>query len=354
MPALPAPAPPEMTQTPMDTASAPAAAAQQQSAVTDEERERTMMQEMQVRHLQSMASELGYVLTSKRSWQVELALSISQRLVNREGAFIYQSAQYHIPGFPLEMAREVLSAALIQKDTKSCVTWKAETMTEVRTLIQGALEHAPAMTGLSKPLQKPSERVIRVLATLIPDMEISWVREGLGREKLYVNFMFVLSDEDGEVHPPKDSKRNEIAFSQRESSEIRREILQDVLQMSQAEKPLGAQYFRQLGMEERATEVEAFLAAPTAPAITAQQVSSRPSRTTRHGEINAVLQVVRTEGKARMWVLVRWEGYHASWEAWRIQGEVGTPLETWEPIANVRNTQAWRDWEVQELLAASH
>ena len=72
MPALPAPAP-EMTQNPMNEASAPELA-EQQSAATDKEceseRMNMMIQEMQVRHLQSMASELGYVLTSKRAWKV--------------------------------------------------------------------------------------------------------------------------------------------------------------------------------------------------------------------------------------------------------------------------------------------
>ena len=28
--------------------------------------------------------------------------------------------------------------------------------------------------------------------------------------------------------------------------------------------------------------------------------------------------------------------YHPSWEAWRISGEVGDPLQTWEEVRNFR------------------
>ena len=40
-------------------------------------------------------------------------------------------------------------------------------------------------------------------------------------------------------------------------------------------------------------------------------------------------------GAARAYYLVEWEGYDPSWEAWRIQGEPGTPLCTWELVVNI-------------------
>ena len=45
--------------------------------------------------------------------------------------------------------------------------------------------------------------------------------------------------------------------------------------------------------------------------------------------------------------VVRWEGYHHSWEQWRIRGLVGTALETWEPRRNVLHSLAREMWEQQ-------
>ena len=50
--------------------------------------------------------------------------------------------------------------------------------------------------------------------------------------------------------------------------------------------------------------------------------------------------------KAR-WFLVRWEGYHPSWEAWRINGQRGERVETWEPLATMQGTQARESWQME-------
>ena len=55
-------------------------------------------------------------------------------------------------------------------------------------------------------------------------------------------------------------------------------------------------------------------------------------------EIEKILQ------EQRGWYLVRWSGYHASWEAWRLSGEVGSPLETWEQLRSLKNTEAMAAW----------
>lgn len=45
--------------------------------------------------------------------------------------------------------------------------------------------------------------------------------------------------------------------------------------------------------------------------------------------------------------LVRWSGYHPSWEAWRLpgRGSVGDPVESWEPAWKLKGTQALIRWE---------
>ena len=45
--------------------------------------------------------------------------------------------------------------------------------------------------------------------------------------------------------------------------------------------------------------------------------------------------------------LVRWAGYEPEWEYERMEGhgQVGDPIETWEPWATVKNTEAYLAWE---------
>ena len=37
--------------------------------------------------------------------------------------------------------------------------------------------------------------------------------------------------------------------------------------------------------------------------------------------------------------------YHPSWDAWRIEGQPGTPLATWEKHKHLKHTEVYQDWE---------
>eukprot|EP00965_Chrysotila_dentata_P201386 6180539-Pleurochrysis_carterae.AAC.3 len=47
----------------------------------------------------------------------------------------------------------------------------------------------------------------------MPPMEVSWIKMEKGRERLYINLMYSLCDEAGELHLPKDDARRELALS---------------------------------------------------------------------------------------------------------------------------------------------
>lgn len=51
--------------------------------------------------------------------------------------------------------------------------------------------------------------------------------------------------------------------------------------------------------------------------------------------------------------LVRWRGYHPSWEAWRLpgRGAPGDPVESWEPASNLIGTRALAEWKAQHASA---
>ena len=59
-------------------------------------------------------------------------------------------------------------------------------------------------------------------------------------------------------------------------------------------------------------------------------------------EVEVILDEKRV-GKSR-YFLVQWEGYAPDWEAWRISGNVGEPVTSWEPERNLHCTRALHSW----------
>ena len=114
--------------------------------------------------------------------------------------------------------------------------------------------------GVQATPQSPSEPVVRVVATIIEGAEISHVKLARSVERLYVNFMYVLTDEAGLVHYPKDAARNEIAMNLAQITAIRAQVATDAARMGEMGINLSAGWWRQLGNEQAAQMAEAMLA----------------------------------------------------------------------------------------------
>ena len=251
--------------------------------------------------LLSLATELGYSLHKSSVLESELAHAITTRMTNRIGGNVYQSAAFSFPAFPKAALKQMLHPSLIREETKSLVIWFANSTADLRLLLGDILSRGDVF-GLTRPLKSLSERVIRVVATLIPNFEISWTTTQ-GREKVFINMMYILSDEDGEIFPPKDADRREIPLNANELGEYRQVILSDLLSMSMKELPLSPKYFTQLGMEDKSAEVEAALAAPP-PRKRTRAARILPLESQRF-EIECIVEERLTAGRAKSWVLVR-------------------------------------------------
>lgn len=303
-------------------------------------------QDKKLSSLLKLADELGYVCHPSRIWRRLLANSISTRLRTKGDNMQYQSAAYHLANFPLSVAQEIFPTSSMITETETVVTWRLESVPEVSQTLHPLLtDTANFQTGSSKGLKTCSQRVIRVISMAIAPMEISWVAlKSRGIEALYVNFDFVLIDEAGEIQAPKDNDRRPMNLV--EEHAIRQQALQDTRALAQMGCPLSAGWYRQLGMEEKAREVESMLMQPR----TSSRMTPRQTQEETY-PIECILDERKTMGKARAWFLVRWEGYEPEWERWRIHGSVGEPLETWEPLAVVRNTEALQAWRHSQRLA---
>jgi len=229
---------------------------------------------------------------------------------------------------------------------------------------------------VTRALKTPQEKKIRVLSTIMSPLEISWAKE-----TLFLNFSFVLSDEAGELHPPKDNDRKEIAIEPAEVTAIRAQILADTKLMADWGYPLAAGFHRQLGMTTEEIKAKSSKrkanrkpprpkaerpqkAARSKAAAPAQRLSTPPSSPPSsdseeqssssdesvedENEIDTIVEARPTAGRARCWYLVQWKGYHPSWEAWRIMGEPGSPVQSWESARNVEGTEAWSRWQEEQ------
>ena len=293
----------------------------------------TSSRERKLEAMLVLASELDFFCRPGELYLQDLATRLAQHLKNRVGKMVYQTVAFSMENFPLELARQVFAMATQQSSTSVTTTWRVDTIHQTDLVFNSIFEgYADKCIGASKALQTPSEPVIRVLATIITGAEISHVRLARGVERLYVNLMYVLSDEDGELHLPKDPMRNEIALSPTEVSEIRAQVATDAARMGEMGLELSPGWWRQLGNEEAAMMAEALLS------NVASHLLPDKGKRRQAADSYEIESIVEERGK---WALVRWAGYHPSWEAWRISGAVGSPVETWEEVRKLKQTTAW-------------
>lgn len=159
--------------------------------------------------------ELGFCCVPTQHLVKELVLQMLKRMKHRTEANPYQSVAFHLKTFPLSVAKTIFPEEQLESSTPTSKTWVLDSATKV-AMVLGPLMSAHGRThqitgGASKGLKTASQQWIRVLATVV-SAELSWVATSGGTDRLHVNFMYVLSDEMGEITLPKDSNRQEISL----------------------------------------------------------------------------------------------------------------------------------------------
>lgn len=284
----------------------------------------------------------GIVYMPLARYAKEVGTSMARHLAQRRGESVYQVASYSIPFIPKEVLWHLLDSQDCEHDvlawTEPVYTWSFDTLEKVQS-VAGRLMKASneLVAGTTRALKTKSEKYSRVVASMMAPLEISHIRE---EDRVTISFAYVLADEAGELHPPKTADRREMAIDPEDTIILRQKILDDLRTMAAADFPLSPNFFRQLGMHDRAEELERPPSRPPSRPAAADTTVEQET----HGEIDEILDERSTTGRARRWFLVRWAGYDAAWEEWRIHGEPGTPLETWEPEAHVRRSDAFKAW----------
>ena len=181
-----------------------------------------------IEQMMALAAETGYVCEPVTKFRHEFLTAVTSHLVHRVKMSVYQSPAFNIPMFSRTAALNMFGEANLTTNKEACLTWKMEDLGDLSTFFGQMLsETGKLCAGLTRALKTESENVSRVLATIIPMYEMSVVLMPRGVDRMFINFQYVLADEDGEVHWPKDNQRRELEFSPEVEQAVRQKILAD-------------------------------------------------------------------------------------------------------------------------------
>ena len=306
--------------------------------------------QLKIATMMDLAEECGFACEALTAFYAEMGSRIGTRLVHRCGMNVYQSVEFSLPFFPKQAALNVFGIATcnLTEDRENQLTWKFKDVNECAHVIKPLLATLPSSSlceGLSRALLTTSEVTSLVVATIMPSLESKWTRTPNGATSVWIKFNYILTDVDGELHAPKDENKRELGLGAAIEAAMRQRVLFDVQRMMERGFPMASGWYRQLGLE---TSARAMVV------VEAETAGKRPSRSSLvtpievqkkgHFLINQILEERASTGKAKAYFLVQWEGYHPTWEKWRIVGQVGDPVATWETLAVVQGTEALVAW----------
>ena len=155
-------------------------------------------------------------------------MAVNSYLVHRTGKNVYQCPAFSIPMFSRTAALNMFGEMHLVTNKPGTLTWNLEDLAHLSAFFGQMLSETGKLScGLTRALKTESQQVARVLATIIPTYVMSVVEMPRGVDRMFLNFMYVLADEDGELHWPKDNERREIKFCPEQERSIRQKILAD-------------------------------------------------------------------------------------------------------------------------------
>ena len=308
---------------------------------------------LKLAELHSSALAMAHVCTPLSQMAAAVGTSMASRMCTRGSNFVYQLASGSVQLIPKSAVEQLMPAAFLVESTTKKMTWRSgpSSMANVRAMAAPLIQQAATKhcAGLTKGLISASERVIRVVLTMMPEFEVKWMMFQ-GVEVVRYEFQYVLAGESGDLKPPKDGNKIEIALTQELEADLRTEILADLAALHDKGAPLAPGFLRQLGFDAEADLLEAKLMnqwaqeeeqpGEQAPALLEQETKKRKKRPTGDKwQIDCIVEEARG-------LRVRWVGYHPTWERFeRAGGEPGTtPFETWEPLKFLQGTEALQQW----------
>ena len=204
---------------------------------------------------ESLLKSVGILSAYNYKQERELMTVIAEHLAPRLEDQVSQVASFTFPIISMQGLVETLGQP--SQETREGYIWKLETPASIRASLSRTFSKFSKelkVHGLSKPLQKPSDNYVRMIATLLPTIEIHVESDGFSMDRLWVNMMNLLIDDAGEMHLPKD--RRELVMDKALTDEIMATAHADLRAMHAAGVILSPNFLRQIGEEEAARELE--------------------------------------------------------------------------------------------------
>ena len=187
------------------------------------------------------AKTKGLVVQPVERLRMEVRLSVATRLQNRTAANCYQAPGYFIRGFPKAAAQMIwgfFSAPSVTSGGR-VLMWQVTRPEAVAKMVLD-LEGCPRSFygwGAGRLLSSG-----RTIAMVIPNLEVSHVTTLSGREVLYLNFSYVLFQDTGEMHFPKDADKKQIGVSAVDEARLRALALTTLQGMEALGYPLSTKF----------------------------------------------------------------------------------------------------------------
>ena len=201
--------------------------------------------QLKIAKMLALAEECGFSCEAHTTYHTELAAKIACHLVHRSGMDVYQSVSFVIPLFSRAAALNTFGIATgsVVSSQEHCLHWKFQTVTECAHVLKPLLATLPSSScveGMCRALLAGSEVTSLVVAMVMPTLEVKWTRMPNGAGHLKTNFYYMLMDVDGEVHPPKDEDRRELAIGAALELAMRQRVLLDVQRMIDRGLPMAS------------------------------------------------------------------------------------------------------------------
>lgn len=235
----------------------------------------------------SFLEHQGFCAQEVSKARTELLFELQARLTYRTASNVYQSPACVIPLFGRRHAAAFFRGLPRTVDTVPVVTWEIYDPDQLTSLLHPFSDAHAMCVGQSKAMGGTKlNPFVSVIATLF-QLVASSVCKG-GRDLLYLNGLYVLMNDKGEIDYPKNKERRPIAMCYEDELRLREVMQRDLTSMAEAEICLSSAFLRMLGEEwaERAAQVQELereqlaAAAEKTAALTAEASAPEPAEET--------------------------------------------------------------------------
>ena len=193
-------------------------------------------------------SERDHVAQSVESFRMELHHQIQRRLVQPRTQDLWQAPSFCMTNVPKAAATRLMKDMDVELDTALKTKWVCRSPEQMWKCCRGLAQVHKECMGQSKALGKGKRHPWhRAIATIIYFEATHVTRKKGGRLLLYVNALYVLMLETGELVRPRTAEKRPILMTEDEEARARHAILRDLKLMAMKGLDLSGKLLQMCG-----------------------------------------------------------------------------------------------------------